>query len=1193
VPPRPQSTRHARPILLLGGALLALVLLVALGGPALLAPWIRLRAEAALSAALGRPVTVGAARLGPAFRQLELVGVTIPPAPDGAGPAVIVLPRVQLALRPWRLLLGRLAVRRVILTAPSLGLERPAGVPLGAYLAGVLPPPGAASAEAGGPWPEIHIHEARVSFRDAPRDEVITLEGIEATIAVTGPERVEVALRAAGGRWDLAGQRLALGAGDFAGTFDGPDLEIAAAQLTLGRSSFRGRGRIAALVAAPRAVLDLQAALALPDLRRFVPSLPRTGSLSLKGQLTGPLAQPQLLTRGTLALDAPAGESASLRLDYRDGTWRAHEIRGQAFGGFIEGALVARAGGQAEIRLRGEGLAVERLLAAAGHAETLRGRLAAELDLTLAPADLAGARGRVRLRGEALQWAAGPAAGEAADGPLGSLVADLQLAGTDRIGANLDLRVAGTEVEARGRITGSSGRSDLRLRARVADAARLGPLLGLPALRGTAALEGRLGGRLDAPRFRGRLRWERPLVGHIPLDLVEGDLEVGPTSLRSPRLLLRRGGTTALLGGAARLAPGVSVRSARLAPDLHLELRATVPAGRLEDLAAAAGLSLPVAGAVRIPELALAGPAGALTGQARASISELTILDEAWPGAEIRLTVKPTGLALDAVALRRGDERLDLTGEVGFGGALRLDVTTSALPLERLGPLRGVPITGAAAFALRASGSLRAPEVQGTARFARLTFADFALGSGEARLGYGLGRLELALPILGGSGQATGAVGPAPSWPFRFEIALRDAPLTAVLERAAIPALAGATASGSGRLTVTGEGRGPAPTLVEVQLGAAEVRALGDAWRSAEPVRLQWTRGGYLVQALRLSSRQGDLTLAGRGGPGGLDLRLEGRLPFAALAALVPGVRASAGTTEVRLALRGPAEAPAVTGSAEVRDGRFGLGTLPDDFTELAARLELREGAIGISRAEARLAEGHFRAKGELRRRPGGWEVALDFVEDGARVERLVPRTEGPRDRVTGTATIRGAVTTQAGDPWGTLAGTAALEFRNGRIGRHSVLARVLALLNIAKVLDLRLPDPPGQGMPYRRLAADFRIANGVATTEDGVLESDAMHATAVGTIDLATERLDLKLAVRPLQTVDRIVSRIPLLGWVLTGEQRGLVVAYFAVKGTFEDPSVTPLPIQSVGRGVLGIFRRLLGLPEHLLAPEATPRAP
>jgi hypothetical protein len=64
---------------------------------------------------------------------------------------------------------------------------------------------------------------------------------------------------------------------------------------------------------------------------------------------------------------------------------------------------------------------------------------------------------------------------------------------------------------------------------------------------------------------------------------------------------------------------------------------------------------------------------------------------------------------------------------------------------------------------------------------------------------------------------------------------------------------------------------------------------------------------------------------------------------------------------------------------------------------------------------------------------------------------------------------------------------------------------------------------------------------------------------------------------------VDRIVTNIPVAGWLLGGKEHSLVVAYFKVTGAASDPQVTPIPLRSVNRNLFGIFRNLLEIPETL----------
>jgi hypothetical protein len=75
-------------------------------------------------------------------------------------------------------------------------------------------------------------------------------------------------------------------------------------------------------------------------------------------------------------------------------------------------------------------------------------------------------------------------------------------------------------------------------------------------------------------------------------------------------------------------------------------------------------------------------------------------------------------------------------------------------------------------------------------------------------------------------------------------------------------------------------------------------------------------------------------------------------------------------------------------------------------------------------------------------------------------------------------------------------------------------------------------------------------------------------------------------VAVKPFQTVDLVVTKIPVAGWLLGGKEQSLIVAYFRVGGTLGDPQVTPIPVRSVGRNLFGIFRNLLEIPETLTGP-------
>lgn len=165
-----------------------------------------------------------------------------------------------------------------------------------------------------------------------------------------------------------------------------------------------------------------------------------------------------------------------------------------------------------------------------------------------------------------------------------------------------------------------------------------------------------------------------------------------------------------------------------------------------------------------------------------------------------------------------------------------------------------------------------------------------------------------------------------------------------------------------------------------------------------------------------------------------------------------------------------------------------------------------------------------------------------------------------------------------------TLDGGVSLRIKDGVLRRFKVLSKVFSILNISQIFQFQLPDMAREGMPFERLDASFRITDGVLHTEDLFIKSNAMNLSLIGDINLANETLDLVMGVKPLRTVDRIITQIPLAGWILTGEEKALITAQFKVTGASDDPKVEAIPITSLSDTVFGIFKRVFGLPAKVV---------
>jgi len=93
-----------------------------------------------------------------------------------------------------------------------------------------------------------------------------------------------------------------------------------------------------------------------------------------------------------------------------------------------------------------------------------------------------------------------------------------------------------------------------------------------------------------------------------------------------------------------------------------------------------------------------------------------------------------------------------------------------------------------------------------------------------------------------------------------------------------------------------------------------------------------------------------------------------------------------------------------------------------------------------------------------------------------------------------------------------------------------------------------------GKGLSFNHAAAQILIRRGVASTRDFYLDSEEISLAIEGRADLNDQSLDLHIGVRPLQTVDKILSNVPLAGWLLAGKDRSILTFSFRVKGKFDD---------------------------------------
>jgi hypothetical protein len=168
-------------------------------------------------------------------------------------------------------------------------------------------------------------------------------------------------------------------------------------------------------------------------------------------------------------------------------------------------------------------------------------------------------------------------------------------------------------------------------------------------------------------------------------------------------------------------------------------------------------------------------------------------------------------------------------------------------------------------------------------------------------------------------------------------------------------------------------------------------------------------------------------------------------------------------------------------------------------------------------------------------------------------------------------------------DFFATMAGTAIMKLRDGNLDRFTLLSRLLELIDLRSWITAKVPDPRVSGIQFRTVTADFKGSDGVFYTDDLLLDGPVIDIVASGNVNVDQSNLDMKIGMIPFNTVNWVLSGIPLVGKNVAGGTKSIISAYFNVRGPISDPSVTPAPITSVAE----LLKKTLGLPINLIRPD------
>ncbi len=278
-------------------------------------------------------------------------------------------------------------------------------------------------------------------------------------------------------------------------------------------------------------------------------------------------------------------------------------------------------------------------------------------------------------------------------------------------------------------------------------------------------------------------------------------------------------------------------------------------------------------------------------------------------------------------------------------------------------------------------------------------------------------------------------------------------------------------------------------------------------------------------------------------------------------------------------------EKPALSLKASVHSDKGKINRI--SYSDLRATLAYRQQILDIPALAMNVFDGRFSGIGHLAFLSGGvMQCQAGFIIDGMSAEQIM-KYAGSERELTGTVMMQGNVTAEGAsisDFKKTAQGTATLRMEKGSLNKFATLSKVFSILNVSQLFKFKLPDMVNDGMPYTTIMGAFSLKDGNLSSNDLFVNSNAINMSLVGKTDIVNEELDLNIGIQPLQTVDKVVSHIPVVGWILTSDTKGLITLYFEAKGKWSDPTVNAIPVKSMARGVFDIFKKLFQLPAKLI---------
>jgi len=269
------------------------------------------------------------------------------------------------------------------------------------------------------------------------------------------------------------------------------------------------------------------------------------------------------------------------------------------------------------------------------------------------------------------------------------------------------------------------------------------------------------------------------------------------------------------------------------------------------------------------------------------------------------------------------------------------------------------------------------------------------------------------------------------------------------------------------------------------------------------------------------------------------------------------------------------------------------------DIMDVDARFTLPgQGRVELRRLDANLEKQHLTMSATLTPQSAGgmrWQGFAELSGDFGylmNISGLSARFTGGKSHIL----FSGQGVMLREQPWWQgLDGRLRLRVDHGRILEGGTLTTLLSAINLSRLPALLLgqrKDLSGPGIMYERLQMEAIMQNQDIRIRNVAMRSSAFDLVGHGDMDIARAMIDLYLIVKPLQNLDAILAKIPLLRDILGGASHSLMRKVYHMHGPFTDAKVEAVSPEQAGLASKGLIEHLFSLPNDWFGSDQTGQA-